>query len=485
VAEHNVDAVVIGAGPGGYHAAIRLGQLGKSVICVDRDEVGGVCLNWGCIPTKALLHVGEVIRQIDHAGAIGLQVPKAAVDREGVAKFKTGVVNANVGGVKTLFKANNVQFIYGQGAFVSPTEIAVQKKDGCEDRIHAQNVVIATGSAPVDVSAWPRDGEVIINSDDAVQLKRVPKNLLIVGGGVIGLEFATVFTRMGSQVLVIEALPQILTGTDLEISKTLGRILKKQGVEIMLSTMVGTLAKAGKSVKATFNGEGTSGKDETREFDCVLVAVGRRPVTDGLHLERAGLKTTDRGFIQIDAQRRTAVPNIYAIGDVAGPPLLAHKGMKEGVVAAEAIAGDRSAAYDPVAVPNCVYTDPEVATAGLSEEEAKAAGHEVRIGKFPLAASGRARTMNETDGLIKLVADAKSDLLLGMHIVAPQAESLIGEGIIALEMGATLEDVGLSIHPHPTLTEGIMEAAEAAHGKAIHIVNPKPKSAPAQPVAAR
>jgi dihydrolipoamide dehydrogenase len=483
VAEHQVDAVVIGAGPGGYHAAIRLGQLGKKVICVDRDEVGGVCLNWGCIPTKALLHVGEVIRQIDHAGAIGLKVPKADVDREGVAKFKTDVVNANVGGVKTLFKANTVQFIYGEAGFKSANEIVVKKKEGGEDTIKTEYVVIATGSAPIDVKAWPRDGEYIINSDDAVQLKRIPKNLLVIGGGVIGLEFATVYARMGTKVLVIEAMPQILTGTDSEIGKTLGRILKKQGVEIMLNTKVGDIKREGKTVKATFNGEGTSGRDETREFDCVLVAVGRRPVTDGLNLQSAGLATNERGFLDVDAQRRTKVPNIFAIGDVAGAPLLAHKGMKEGVVAAEVIGGDKSAAFDPVAIPNCVYTDPEVATVGLSEEEAKAQGYEVRIGKFPLAASGRARTMNETDGLIKLVGDAKTDLLLGMHIVAPQAESLIGEGVIALEMGATLEDIGLSIHPHPTLTEGIMDAAEAAHGKAIHIVNPKKPAA--QPVGAK
>jgi dihydrolipoamide dehydrogenase len=476
VAEHQVDAVVIGAGPGGYHAAIRLGQLGKTVICVDRDEVGGVCLNWGCIPTKALLHVGEISRQIEHAGAIGLKVPKAGVDREGVAKFKTDVVNANVGGVKTLFKANGVQFVYGDASFKDAGTIVVKKKEGGEDTIKAANVVIATGSAPVDVKAWPRDGETILNSDDAVQMKRIPQNLLVIGGGVIGLEFATVYARLGAKVLVVEALPQILTGTDLEISKTLGRILKKQGIEIMLDTKVGTLAKSGDTVKATFNGEGTNGKDETREFDMVLVAVGRRPVTDTLNLAGAGLAADEKGFIAVDAQMRTKVRGVFAIGDVTGQPLLAHRAMKQGVVAAEAISGDASAAFDPVAIPNCVYTDPEVATIGLSEEEAKARGYELRIGKFPLAASGRARTMNETDGLIKLVGDAKTDALLGMHIIAPQAESLIGEGVIALEMGATLEDIGLSVHPHPTLTEGIMDAAEAAHGKAIHIVNPKPKT---------
>ncbi len=476
MAEHRIDAVVIGAGPGGYHAAIRLGQLGKSVICIDRDEVGGVCLNWGCIPTKALLHVGEIIRHIDHAAAIGLKVPKADVDREGVAKFKSDVVTANVGGVKTLFKANNVTFMYGQASFKSATQIELKNREGATETITCEHAVIATGSAPIDVAAWPRDGETIINSDDAVSLKKIPKTMLVIGGGVIGLEFANVYTRLGSQVLVIEAMPQILTGTDSEISKTLGRILKKQGVEIMLDTKVGALNKTKTGVKATFNGAGTAGKDETREFETVLVAVGRRPVTDGLQLQASGLTADAKGFIEVDARCRTKVSNIFAIGDVTGQPMLAHRAMKQGTVVAEVIGGDKSAAFDPIAIPNCVYTDPEVATVGLSEEEAKAKGYEVRIGKFQLAASGRARTMNETDGVIKLVGDAKTDLLLGMHIVAPQAESLIGEGVIALEMGATLEDIGLSIHPHPTLTEGIMDAAEAAHGKAIHIVNPKPKS---------
>jgi dihydrolipoamide dehydrogenase len=474
-AEHQVDVAVIGAGPGGYHAAIRLGQLGKKVICIDRDEVGGVCLNWGCIPTKALLHVGEVIRHIERAGSLGLKVPKAEIERETVAKFKTDVVNANVGGVKTLFKANGVEFLAGEATLRSAKEIAVKTKDGGSAKVAAEYVVIATGSAPVDVKAWPRDGETIINSDDAVALARIPKRLLVIGGGVIGLEFATVYRRLGAEVLVVEMMPQILTGTDAEIGKTLGRILKKQGIEIMLNTKVGALEKHGKGVRATINGDGTAGKDETREFDMALVAVGRRPVTDNLGLDAAGLGTDERGFIATDRQQRTTVSNIFAVGDVTGAPLLAHRAMKQGVVAAEVINGDKSAAFDPVAVPNCIYTDPEVATVGLSEEEAKAGGYEVRVGKFPLSASGRARTMNESEGLIKLVADAKTDALLGMHIVAPQAESLIGEGVIALEMGATLEDIGLSVHPHPTLTEGIMDAAEAAHGKAIHILNPKPK----------
>ena len=478
LADQTVDAVVIGAGPGGYHAAIRLAQLGKNVVCFDRDEVGGVCLNWGCIPTKALLHVGEVARQIDHAEAIGLKVPKAQVDRAGVEKFTTDVVKANVGGVNTLFKGNGVKFAYGEASFVAKNKVQLKKREGGADTYTAQAVVIATGGAPVDVKAWPRDGETIINSDDAVRLKKIPKTILIIGGGVIGLEFATVYQRLGTKVQVVEMLPQVLTGTDLEIGRTLLRILKKQGIEIALSTTVKGIEKTPSGVRATLNGEATGGKDETREFEMVLVAVGRRPVTDGLNLEAAGLKADAKGFIAVDARRKTAVDGIYAIGDITGPPLLAHKAMKEGVVAAEAISGDKSAAFDPIAVPNCVYTDPEVATVGLSEEEAKAAGHEIRVGKFPLVASGRARTMNESDGLIKLIGDAKTDAFLGMHIVAPQAESLIGEGIIALEMGSTIEDIGLSIHPHPTLTEAILDAAEAMHGKAIHILNPKPAKQP-------
>ena len=479
MANIEVDAIVIGAGPGGYHAAIRLGQLGKKVVCFDRDEVGGVCLNWGCIPTKALLHVGEVARHIREAGEIGLKVGAPEVDREGVANFAAEVVKSNVGGVNTLFKANNVTFAYGQASFTGPKTVALAKRDNTTDTYTAKDaVVIATGSAPVDVKAWPRDGETIINSDDAVRIKSIPKTMLVIGGGVIGLEFATVYTRLGSKVLVVEMMPNLLTGTDLEISKTMGRILKKQGVEIALDTKVVSLEKSGNGVKAVLNGAFTGGKDETREFEVALVAVGRKPVTDGLNLEAAGVATNERGFIEVDAQRRTKVAGVFAIGDITGAPMLAHKAMKEGVVAADVIGGDLSSAYDPVAVPNCVYTDPEVATIGLSEEEAKAAGYELRIGKFPLAASGRARTMNESDGMIKLIGDAKTDLLLGMHIIAPQAESLIGEGVIALEMGATLEDIGLSIHPHPTLTESIMDAAEASHGKAIHIVNPKSKPTP-------
>jgi len=468
VAEHQVDAVVIGAGPGGYHAAIRLGQLGKSVICIDRDEVGGVCLNWGCIPTKALLHVGEVIRHIDHAADIGLKVPKADVDREGVAKFKTDVVSANVNGVKTLFKANTVQFLYGDASFKDPTTIVVKNKDGGTDTVKAQSVVIATGSAPIDVKAWPHDGEYIINSDDAVQMKRIPKNMLIVGGGVIGLEFATVYTRVGAKVLVVEALPQILTGTDIEISKTLGRILKKQGVEIMLDTKVAKVEKAGKIVKATINGEGTNGKDETREFDMVLVAVGRRPVTDTLNLAAAGLATDDKGFIAVDAQCRTKVSNIFAIGDVTGRIQLAHVASMEGIIAVtNAVTGDNRL-VDYKAVPNCVYTSPEVSSVGLTEGAAKEKGYDVTIGKFNFRPLGKAMATGEQDGFVKVVCDRKYGEVLGVHMIGAHVTDMIHEGVVALKLEATLEYMIDTMHAHPTMSEAVLEAFEDAAGHAIH-----------------
>ena len=461
-------------------------MLGRAAIAIDQLAVRlahGVAIRrrrhqraqHGDPPAQRERALGAI--ELDRERIPGLTVAAPEVDRAGVEKFAADVVKANVGGVNQLFKANNVSFAYGDASFVSASQVKLAKRDGGEEVYEAKDgVIIATGSAPVDVAAWPRDGETIINSDDAVRLRSLPKTMLVIGGGVIGLEFATVYTRLGAKVLVVEMMPQVLSGSDLEVSKTMARILKKQGIEIATGTKLVSLAKGAAGVTAVINGDATGGKDETREFEMALVAVGRKPMTDTLNLAAAGLETDARGFIAVDAQRRTKVPSIFAIGDVTSAPLLAHKAMKEGTVAAEAIAGDRASAYDPIAVPNCVYTDPEVATVGLSEEEAKAAGYELRIGKFPLAASGRARTMGETDGFIKLIGDAKTDLLLGMHIIAPQAESLIGEGVIALEMGATLEDIGLSIHPHPTLTESIMDAAEASHGKAIHVVNPKPKS---------
>jgi len=459
------DAIVIGGGPGGYSAAIRLGQLGKRVLCVEAERLGGVCLNWGCMPTKALLHVGEVMHAAQELKDMGVEFPEPKVNLAALNKWKGKMVDDLVNGVATLYKANKVESLAGVAELVDATTVRVKKADGSTETISAPNIIIATGSEPVSLPGMERNGKTILNSDDSVTLSDIPKSILIIGAGVIGLEFATIYKRLGADVTVVEALDHALGDTDVEISTLLLRILKKQGINIHLKTKATSVAVKGAKVSASLQGE----INETREYDKVLVAVGRRPRTSNLGLEKVGIKL-ERGFVKVDAQRRTNIPNVFAIGDCADVPLLAHKAMKEGIVAAEVIAG-QAAAYDPMAVPNCVYTDPQVATAGFSEEQAKAAGYEVAIGRFRLAALGRARTVGTSDGMTKIVGDKKTDLVLGIHIVSPTAESMIAEAVLAIEMGATVDDIGLTMHPHPTFAESVMEAAEALHGRAIHIVN--------------
>jgi dihydrolipoamide dehydrogenase len=460
------DAIVIGGGPGGYSAAIRLGQLGKKVLCVEQERLGGVCLNWGCMPSKALLHVGEVITQAKELEHMGVTFGAPKLDLATLNKWKAKMIDDLVGGIGSLYKSNKVESVFGVAEIVDKSTVKVAKTDGGSETFTCAALVIASGSEPIPLPNMERNGKTILNSDDAVSLTDLPKTILILGAGVIGLEFATIYRRLGADVTVVEMMDRALGDTDLEISQTLLRSLKKQGINVHLKTKCASVEVRGSKVSAKLEGD----LNETREFDKVLVAVGRRPRTPK-GVEKLGIKM-ERGFIGVDLQRMTNVAGVYAVGDCAGGPLLAHKAMKEGVVAAEVIAG-LPAAYDPMAVPNCVYTDPQVATAGLSEEQAKAAGHEISVGKFRLAALGRARTVGVTDGMVKIVGDKKTDLVLGIHAVSPMAEALIGEAVIAIEMGATVEDIGLSIHAHPTFGESIMEAAEALHGKAIHIVNTK------------
>jgi dihydrolipoamide dehydrogenase len=467
------DAIVIGSGPGGYTAAIRLGQLGKRVLCIERDRLGGVCLNLGCMPTKALLHIGEVINAAREVKEMGVEFPEPKVNLAALNKWKKKMVDDLDNGIGTLFKANKVESLTGSAELIDPKSVRVKKADGATETISAEDIVIATGSEPVSLPGFERNGKTILDSNDSVALADLPKSILIMGAGVVGLEFATIYKRLGADVTVVELLDRALGDTDVEISTLMLRILKKQGINIHLKTKAASATVKGTRVSAVLQGE----FNETREYDKVLVAVGRRPLTANIGLERAGVKL-ERGFVNVDAQRRTSVPNIYAVGDCAGAPLLAHKAMKEGIVAAEAIAG-QAAAYDPMAVPNCVYTDPQLATAGLSEEQAKAAGYEVTLGRFRLAALGRARTVGMSDGMVKMVGDQKTDLVLGIHIISPTAESMIAEAVLAIEMGATVEDVGLTMHPHPTFSESVMEAAEALHGRAIHIVNQPATPTPA------
>jgi dihydrolipoamide dehydrogenase len=459
------DAIVIGGGPGGYSAAIRLGQLGKSVLCIEEERLGGVCLNWGCMPTKALLHVGEVLNAAREIKDRGIEFAEPKINLATLNKWKSKMVDDLVNGIGTLFKANKVTSLSGTAELVAGATVRVQKKDGSAETIAAANVILATGSEPVNLPGFDRNGRTILNSDDAVSLADLPKSILILGAGVVGLEFATIYKRLGADVTVVELADRALGDTDLEVSTLLLRILKKQGIAVHLKTKASSVAVKGGKVSAVLEGE----LNETREYDKVLVAVGRRARTSGINLEKVGVKL-ERGYVAVDEQRRTNVPHLFAVGDCAGPPLLAHKAMREGVVAAEVIAGQASA-YDPMAVPNCVYTDPQLATAGLSEEQAKAAGYDVAISRFRLAALGRARTVGTTDGMVKIVADKKTDLVLGVHIVSPTAESMVAEAVLAIEMGATAEDIGLTIHPHPTFSESIMEAAELLHGRAIHVVN--------------
>lgn len=468
------DAIVIGGGPGGYSAAIRLGQLGKHVLCIERARLGGICLTLGCMPSKALLHVGEVIVAAKELKDRGIEFGDPKINVGALNAWKSKMIDDLVNGIGTLFKGNKVESVTGSAELVDATSVRVKKSDGTTQTVSATDIVVATGSEPMSLPGMERNGKTILDSNDAVGFNELPKSILIIGAGVIGLEFATVYKRLGADVTVVELLDRALGDTDLEVSTLLLRILKKQGMSVHLKTKAASLSVKGNRVSATLEGE----INETREFDKVLVAVGRRPLTNGIGLEKVGVKL-ERGFVKVDAQRRTSVSNIYAIGDCAGAPLLAHKAMKEGIVAAEVIAGQPSA-YDPMAVPNCVYTDPELATAGLSEEQAKAAGYEVSLGRFRLAALGRARTVGNTDGMVKVVGDKKTDLALGVHIVSPQAESMVAEAVLAIEMGATVEDIALSMHPHPTFSESVMEAAEALHGRAIHIVNQ-----PAAPAAVR
>lgn len=458
------DAIVIGGGPGGYSAAIRLGQLGKKVLCVESYRLGGVCLNVGCMPSKALLHVGEVITAAHDLKEMGVTFGDPKVDLATLNKWKSKMVDDLVGGIGTLFKANKVESLFGAATIADKNTVRVKKNDGGEETVTADALVIATGSEPVALPGFERNGKTVLNSDDAIALAEVPRSIVILGAGVIGLEFATIYRRLGAEVTVVEMLDRALGDTDLEISTLLLRILKKQGITVHLKTKCASVDVRSNGVVAKLQGE----VNVMQEASSLLVAVGRRPRTPQ-GADKLGL-AMDRGFIKVDEERRTSVAGVFAIGDCTGAPLLAHKAMKEGVIAAEVIAGMKSA-YDPMAMPNCVYTDPQVASVGLSEDQAKAAGYEISIGKFRLSALGRARTVGISEGMVKIVGDKKTDLVLGVHIVSPTAESMIAEAVIAIEMGATVEDLGLSVHPHPTFAESIMEAAELLHGRAIHMVN--------------
>ncbi len=468
------EVVVIGAGPAGYVCAIRLAQLGKKVTVVERENLGGVCLNVGCIPSKALIHAGHVVDQIKHAADMGITVKDVKIDFKKIMAWKETVVKKLTGGVGALLKANGCQVVSGQATFLRSNAIEVKSSSGTTE-IQFDSLVIATGSRPMPLKGFDIDQKSIVDSTGALALTDVPETLLCIGGGYIGLELGTFYANMGTKVTVAEAAGGLLAGVDPELARVVDKKLRAKGVEVLTKAEVRGQKKSGSGIEVEMAVEGATKK---KVFEKVLVTIGRKPNTENLGLEKAGVQLDAKGFIVVDNQRRTSAKNIFAIGDCAGQPLLAHKGSKEGIVAAEVIGGKKTV-YDVIAIPAVIFTEPEIATVGLTDTEAKAKGFTPKIGMFPFGANGRALSVGEPDGFVKMVSDQKTGRLLGVHIVGTDASNLIAEAALALEMGANVEDLALTVHAHPTLPETIMEAAEATMGHAIHIFQkPVAKTAP-------
>ena len=470
MAESNYDLVVIGGGPGGYVAAIRAAQLGMKTACVDkRGTLGGTCLNVGCIPSKVLLRSSErYVEAVHHLGDEGIRIAKAELDLKTMMARKDKIVRDLTGGIAFLFKKNKIDSITGTASIPGVGEVAVESADGESRTLSTGNILIATGSESSDLPGIDVDEKRIVSSTGALSLKKVPNRLVVIGAGVIGLELGSVWSRLGAGVTVIEFLDHILPGMDREITKKTQRLLAKQGLEFRLSSKV-TAARKKKKAGVSLDVEPVQGGEaSTLDTDVVLVAVGRRPYTAGLGLAAMGVKTDERGVIQVDDRFQTTVPGIYAIGDCVPGPMLAHKAEDEGVVCVEMLAG-QSGHIDHNLIPGVVYTSPEVAGVGRTEEQLEEQGVEYRAGQFPFSANSRARCTGETDGVVKVLADAKTDRLLGVHIVGPLAGDLIQEAVMAMEFGATAEDIARASHGHPGMSEALKEAALAVHGRPIHI----------------
>jgi dihydrolipoamide dehydrogenase len=469
MATRTCDAIVIGGGPGGYGCAIRLGQLKQKVVCIEKEEVGGVCLNWGCVPSKALIAASHTYEKAKDGATMGLLADNVRIDVNKMQDWKGGIVKKLTGGVRGLLRGNGAELVMGVARITGPRTVEVKTLEGGTETIEATKaIVVATGSSTIEIPSFKFDGKQIIGAREAVSLREVPKRMLVIGGGVIGLELGCVYQKLGSDLTVVEMTPSLLPGVDPECTAVVEKRFVKHGGKVMKSAKAAGYER-GKDGSIAVRVELEGGKFENVVVDTVLVAVGMRPNGAGIGLEELGVKV-ERGFVPTDISGRTNVPGIYAIGDVSGMPMLAHKATKEGEVIAEIIAGHK-AAKDWVSIPAAVFTDPEIAMAGLTEEQAKQKGFDVRVGKFPFAALGRAMAVNETEGFFKVVSDKQTHKVLGIHIVGPEASDLISEGALALEMHAFLEDIGLTIHPHPTLGEGMMEAAMNGLGHAIHIMN--------------
>ncbi|MCG8486378.1 MAG: dihydrolipoyl dehydrogenase [Chromatiales bacterium] len=469
-ADKQADVVVLGAGPGGYTAAFRAADLGKKVILIERyNALGGVCLNVGCIPSKALLHAADVINEAAEMEEMGISFGKPKIDLDKLRAGKDKVVQKLTGGLAALAKQRKVEVVHGVARFESPKRIAVNGAEGSTS-IDFTDAIIACGSTPVEIPGFPNDDPRLIDSTGALELADVPKRMLVVGGGIIGLEMATVYSTLGSKIDVVELQDNLIPGCDPDLVRPLQKRIKKRYNAIMLGTKVTDIQAQKSGLKVSF--EGKQAPDKPQSYDRVLVSVGRVPNGKKINAEAAGIHVDERGFIPVDQHMRTNVPNIYAIGDVVGQPMLAHKATHEAKVAAEVIAGLPSS-FDPMTIPSVAYTDPEVAWMGLTETEAKAQGIEYEKGAFPWAASGRALGIGRDEGVTKLLFDPKSKRILGAGITGPNAGELIGETVLALEMGADAEDIGLTIHPHPTLNETICFAAEMAEGSITDLMPPR------------
>ena len=466
MAEYDYDLLVIGAGPGGYVAAIRAAQLGLKVACAEpRETLGGTCLNVGCIPSKALLHGSELFEEAAHGtlAKFGVKTGKVELDLAALQGEKSAAVKELTGGIEFLFKKNKVEWLKGAARFKDANTVSVAGKD-----VAARNIVIATGSSVTPLPGVEVDNAkgIIVDSTGALALTKVPQHLVVIGGGVIGLELGSVWRRLGAKVTVVEFLDALLPGMDGEVRKEAAKIFKKQGMELRLSTKVTGAAIKGKKATLTLE-PSAGGAPETLEADCVLVAIGRRPNVDGLSLDAIGLEPNQRGQIETDHSFRTAISGVWAIGDVIPGPMLAHKAEDEGIAVAENIAGQHGIVNHAV-IPGVVYTMPEIAGVGLTEEQAKERG-EIKVGKFPMMANSRAKTNREGDGFVKVIADAKTDRVLGVWCIASLAGTMIAEAALGMEFGATSEDIAYTCHAHPTHSEAIKEAAMAVRGKPIHI----------------
>lgn len=461
----NADLVVIGGGPGGYVAAIRAAQLGRQVTLVEKGPLGGICLNVGCIPSKALISVSDDYERLRESGSRGIHVSSISLDIAQVQQFKAGVVTRLTSGVDTLLKANQVTVVESEARFVGPHHIRVVSEYESK-KIEFRQAIIATGSRPRQLPNLPIDGKLVMGSTELLALDRIPEHLVVIGGGYIGLELGTAFRKFGSRVTVVEATEQLLAGTDPGLVRVVARRLKALGVAVHLKTRLEQLEAGDSTGRLTVSGpEGKS----VLEADAVLVTVGRMPNTEGLDLGEAGVEVDERGLVRVDQALKTTNPDIAAVGDITPGPMLAHKASYQGKVAAESLSGLPSAA-DAVAVPAVIFTDPEIASVGLGEEAAREQGWDPVVGRFSFQANGRALSLGNALGEVVVVADKPSGQILGLHVVGPEASTMIAEGTLALEMGATLEDLALTIHAHPTLPETIMEAAEAALGRPIHSV---------------